>query len=225
MLSKAALLLDPGALAVVVAGTLLATVARSGWRDLMAAGRSLAGLVQPGFDPDGNRQALARAATAIRERGHLCAETTMPPDPAFARLVDAVLLTGTTHSLQALARSQRTTREIARFQSQRVFEYAGELAPVFGLVGTLFAISQLAPNAAATSAETTMAAVATAVLSSLYGVLSAHLVYFPLARAIERRGEREEEQRDVLVDWFESELAGEHSHRSNLRRKAVMDAA
>lgn len=225
MVSQAALLFDPGAMVVVVAGTLIATAARAGRRDLKAAGRALAQLVTPRFNADRNRQALARAAMAIRERGALCAETAVPPDPAFARLVEAVVLTGTTHSLQALARSHRTNREIARLEAQRVFEYAGELAPVFGLVGTLFAITQLAPVAAATVAETTMAAVATAVLSSLYGVLSAHLFYLPLARVIERRGEREEEARDALVTWFESELAGEHNHPATPRRAAIRDAA
>lgn len=225
MLSEAAALFDPGALTVVVAGTLIATAARAGRRDLRAAGRALVQIVTPSFNAARNRQALARAATAIRERGALCAETEAPPDPAFARLVEAVCLTGTTHSLQALSRSHRTSREIARLEAQRVFEYAGELAPVFGLVGTLFAITQLAPIAADTAAETTMAAVATAVLSSLYGVLSAHLVYLPLARAIERRGEREEEAREKLVDWFESELAGEHDHRPASRRSAKRDAA
>ncbi|BDI60088.1 MotA/TolQ/ExbB proton channel family protein [Qipengyuania nanhaisediminis] len=203
---SAADLFDSGALVVVLAGTLLATVARCGRGELRAAAKALPALVRARIDRDANQAALARNAGAIAARGHLCAESPPPPDPTLARLVDIYLVSGSLEAVRVQARADRAGREIARAQAVRVFEFAGELAPVFGLVGTLFAITQLVPVAGASTAEVTMAAVATAVLSSLYGVLTAHLVCVPLARAVERRGEDEEETRCVLIDRFEAML-------------------
>lgn len=199
---------DPAAMVVVLAGTLLATIARCGGREIKAAGHALIRLGGSTFDEDANRAALARSVSAIAKRGHLCAETSTPPDAATARLVDAYVVSGSLDLLHSTARAERAQREIAMAQAVRVFEFAGELAPVFGLVGTLFAITQLTPSSSSSTAEVTMAAVSTAVLSSLYGVLTANLVCVPLARAIERRGEREEEVRADLLDWFDAELAG-----------------
>ncbi|QUL36929.1 MotA/TolQ/ExbB proton channel family protein [Erythrobacter sp. JK5] len=196
---------DPGALVIVLAGTLIATAARCGARDLGVAGAALAALGRTRFDEDANRVALARTAHEVEQRGKLCAAVAMPPDASLARLIDAYVRHGSLDAMHQQAGSDRATREAARAVAVRTFEYAGELAPVFGLVGTLFGITRLVPGAGDTI-ETTMAAIATAVLSTLYGVLTAHLLCIPLARAIERRGEREEEARERLVDWLAPHL-------------------
>lgn len=209
MLESAAALFDVGALVVVIAGTVIATAARSGWRNLRAALFELARLRVSPIDCDGNRAALARTIAAVRAKGHLCSDVPLPPDRAFASLVSGYLVSGSIEVMHEAATKQQTTRETARDRAVRVFEYAGEIAPVFGLVGTLFAISQLAPNGQMSLAENTMQALATAVLSSLYGVLTAHMIYIPLAGAIERRSLREEEERTALLEWFEHELSRE----------------
>ncbi|MHA7820939.1 MAG: MotA/TolQ/ExbB proton channel family protein [Erythrobacter sp.] len=218
MLSNAALLFDVDALTIVLAGTLLATFARCGWRESGAAVRAAVRLVSSPFDAGSNRAALARTAQAINERGFLRAETPPPPDRALAGLIDKVLAAGSAKSLQSTARAQRALRDTARFEAQRVFESAGELAPVFGLVGTLFSITQLVPTAGLSTAETAMASVASAVLSSLYGVLLAHFAYLPLARAIERQGQHEERERAAALEWFVNALTGTyHGRQTTLR--------
>lgn len=218
MLSKAALLVDTQALAIVLAGTLLATLARCGWRESAEAVRAALRLASARFDAAANRAALARTARAINERGYLAFDTPPPPDRALAALLEKVRRAGSARGLQEAGRSQRSPRDVARFEAQRVFESAGELAPVFGLVGTLFSITQLIPTSGLSSAETAMASVATAALSSLYGVLLAHFACLPISRAIERRGMREESERAAIVDWFANALkGGSHGQRTPLR--------
>ncbi len=214
-------LLDLAALVVVLAGTFLATIARCGWGDMRAAASALLQLGQSTFDEDANRAALARSAPEIRRRGHLIADPAPPPDACMAKLVDIYRKTGSIDAVHAAARGDRAIREVARIQAVRVFDYAGELAPIFGLVGTLFAITQLTPTAGASSTETMMGAVATAVLSSLYGVLTAHLFCAPIAGAIERRGQREEAARAQLIEWFDAEVAGDRSRAPSTIRDAA----
>ena len=212
-------LFDPVALAVVLAGTALATLARSGLGHAGLAFGALIRLQRGGFDADANRAAIARIVPDIRRHGPLCSDGPLPPDPVFARLVDRYLAKGQIGPPLAEARAQRLLRERRAQQAASVFEQAGEIAPVFGLVGTLLSITQLMPVEGAGAAEATMTAVAGAVLSTLYGVLAAHLLCVPLARAIERSSADEEFARSQLLDWFEAEL--ERAHGDMARRASA----
>lgn len=218
MIENSAQLLDPGALAIVLAGTLAATLARCGWSELRLALATAARLGRRDFDEAANRRAVSRIIGEVRRAGLLGADAPLPPDPALARALAALLKAGSLDAFHSVRRAERAAQEAARAAAMRVFEYAGELAPVFGLVGTLFAITRLVP-AAGTDPDptaTTLAAVATAVLSSLYGVLTAHLVWIPLARAIERKSEREAAARGALADWLAQEIAAPEPPRARV---------
>jgi len=202
-----ATLFDGSALAIVLAGTVIATLARSGLKDVAIAGQSLAALTRAGMDEDANRTAIARWARAIRERGVLGADVAMPPDADLARALNALVRTGSIKALRATQDEASAHRLRERGRAVRVFEQAGDLAPVFGLVGTLFSMTQLAPTGDAASSAVTMGAIATAVLSSLYGVLAAHFVFLPLAHAVARRSQREDDAREDLIAWLADEIA------------------
>ena len=79
-----------------------------------------------------------------------------------------------------------------------------ELAPAFGLVGTLLSLSQL-PAGSFDSAGFN-SAISGAVLTTLYGVLLANLLFAPLAMAIARAAEHERAQRQALIDWLEAQI-------------------
>lgn len=202
-------LFDPGALAIVVAGTVLATVARCGWRDFGAALRSAGSLLRGGFAPEANRKALALAVGAIRRDGVRRADPALPPDRALGLMLETYLRHGASEALGPIRRAERALDEARRVGAAQVFGWAGELAPVFGLIGTLYGLTQLAPSGEGAQATAViMTAVSTAVLTSLYGALIAHLVCFPLASAIERRGLAEEQEREALAEWFVAQIDG-----------------
>lgn len=212
MLSEAMAFWDGSALIIVLAGTWLATVARCGWRNMAAAFGALAKLGSPGFDRDANRAALARSIPEIIRRGRLCADAPFPPDRSIAKLVQSYLVDGSIEGLRSTSGAQRSARDTTTGRAVQVFDYAGEQAPIFGLVGTLFALTQVAPASDAGTTEAMMSVVGTAVLSSLYGVITAHLICVPLASAIERRAMREETARRELIVWFEAQLTGRRSN-------------
>jgi chemotaxis protein MotA len=193
--------LDPGAMSIVLGGTVLATVTRCGWRDLWCGAQAMARALRGDFDADANRVAAARAVTAFAREGALCAEIALPPDPTLGRMIEAYRRNGSIDAANAVGRAEHAKREAVRMRAVRLFECAGELAPVFGLVGTLFSIVQLMPATAGT-ANASLAVIASAALSTIYGVLLAHLVCLPLAQRIERAGEREEAAREELAQWL-----------------------
>jgi chemotaxis protein MotA len=216
-------LFDPGSLAIVIAGTVLATVARCGWRDFGAALGAAGGLLRGGFATEPNRRALARAIEAIRRDGHHRADPALPPDRALGLMLETYLRHGALEALGGVRRAERALDEARRVNAAQVFVWAGELAPVFGLVGTLYGLSQLAPpaGAGAGASAVIMDAVSTAVLTSLYGALIAHLLCYPLASAIERRGLADEQERDALAEWFTAQIGGaeaaDRARRAHLR--------
>lgn len=221
MPASAASLFDPGALAIVVAGTVLATAARCGWKDCGAALKAAGGLARRGFDSEANRKVLARAITAITREGSHRADPPLPPDRALGLMLESYLRHGTLDALGKTRRAQRAMDEARRVSAAQVFAWAGELAPVFGLIGTLYGLTQLTPDGTANTTVTIMAAISTAVLTSLYGTLVAHLLCHPLASAIERRGLADEQAREALADWFADQIArsggAPHGRRPHLR--------
>lgn len=222
MLPDASNLFDPAALVIVLAGTVLATVARCGWREFGAALRCAGRMLRSGFAADANRKALALAAGAIRRDGPRRADPALPPDRALALMVETYLRHGSLEAMAQVRRAERALGEARRVGAAQVFGWAGELAPVFGLIGTLYGFTQLTPDPGAASTVTIMNAISTAVLTSLYGALTAHLVCFPLAGAIERRGLAEERARETLAEWFTAQLsaietAGAQSRSTHLR--------
>jgi chemotaxis protein MotA len=200
-------LIDPGAVAIVAGGTVLACAARSGWRDFGGALRQAGGLLRRQFDADANRKALALAVSSIQREGPHRADPALPPDRQLGMMLETFLRQGSLETLHAARRTQRALDEARRSSAAQVFSWAGELAPVFGLIGTLFGLTQLAPGNAASPSTAIMAAVSTAVLTSLYGALLAHLLCYPLAGAIERRGIDEQRARDALAEWFVDQLS------------------
>lgn len=214
-------LFDPGALGIVVAGTVLATVARCGWHDFGAALRTAGRLLKRGFQHDANRRALALAVNAVERDGHHRADPALPPDRALGMMLETYLRHGTLEALGHSRRSERALDEARRVNAAQVFGWAGELAPVFGLIGTLYGFTQLTPQPDAATTTTIMTAISTAVLTSLYGALIAHLVCFPLASAIERRGNADECKREALAQWFTAQIVradpGAQGRRAHLR--------
>lgn len=199
-------LLDPGAFAIVVAGTLAACAVRSGWRDFAAALLGASQLLRPGFAAEANRQVLAKAIAGIERHGPYRANVSLPPDHALAQMLEACLRHNSVRAAHEARIAAQAITDAHCTAAVRVFALAGELAPVFGLVGTLIGFTQLTPPSGGEPIGSAMAAIATAVLSTLYGALLAHFVCFPLASAIERRGAEAGLQREALGAWFAEQV-------------------
>ena len=197
-------MLDAGAASIVIGGTLIATVLRSGMGDCRAALAALGALTHPRFRSEDVRAVLApqvlqaRADGLLRLRQRSCGDAMI--DGALAALVQ-------TRSLSALHErddTDRTERVLAAGRAVRTLALGAELAPVFGLAGTLVSLSQLPADGLGRGQF--MGAISMAVLTTLYGLLLGNLIFAPLARAVERRVEAEEAARREIMDWLAAQL-------------------
>ncbi|MBS0477208.1 MAG: MotA/TolQ/ExbB proton channel family protein [Proteobacteria bacterium] len=197
-------LIDGRSALIVLGGTGLATLLRCGPADCRVALRKLLWLRRPAFDAEATRAGLASQVQEIRQDGLYRAEPHHYADSEFEeatgallerRSLAALLDRHAAHKARRLAQSERAVRTLAQ---------GAELAPVFGLAGTLVSLSQLPADGLARGAFT--GAIAMAVTTTLYGLLLANLVLAPLARRIERAALAEEVERQTVIDWLTEQI-------------------
>jgi len=198
-------LVDMWSAIVVIGGTAVATLLRCGFGEMRATLHCLAQLLRRRFSYDRARAELAPQVETIRHDGVMRARPEPSADAEIAEATDAMIRHRSIAALIETHERHRDQRQALRERALDFLSQAGELSPVFGLAGTLIALSQV-PTGGLQRGDL-MDAVATAVLTTLYGLLAAHLTIFPLARMVERRGQSEERERQMLIEWLAVQLA------------------
>lgn len=198
-------LLDAPSAALVIGGTLVATVLRCGLSDCRHAVAAVGHLGRRHFDGKRLRSELALQVRQIQRDGLLRADPHRLGDREFDEATDALIGTRSVSALRDAHETHKTRRLQANNRAIRTWAQASELAPVFGLAGTLVSLSQLPGDGLATSAFA--GAISMAVLTTLYGLLLANLILAPLARLVERAANAEERERQEIVDWLAEQVA------------------
>ncbi|MCP2018860.1 MAG: MotA/TolQ/ExbB proton channel family protein [Erythrobacter sp.] len=191
---------DPAAIAIVLVGTLIATLLRCGVADSRIALGALRGLFERAFDVARAKSELALQIREIADDGFIRAEPHHFGDSEFDSLSDLII---SQRSIQSLHGEHQKFKEARLANAQtavRVFDCAAELAPVLGLAGTLIALGQ-AQGAAAQDAGL-VGAIAMAVVTTLYGLLAANFLFAPLGAAVARKSRQEERDRDAVLEWL-----------------------
>ena len=141
----------------------------------------------------------------IREDGLLRANPRHFGDSEFDDVTDALIGSRSVPALLASHEDHKTRRMEAANRAVRTLAQAAELAPVFGLAGTLLSLARLPVEGLTKGAY--MGSISMAVLTTLYGLLLANLVLAPLARIVERAASTEERERQKLVDWLAQQVS------------------
>lgn len=210
-----AIFLDPVALAIVLGGTLLATALRTPFGDVGRALLALRTLPRRRFRADPRlEQIVALSRIAQRHGVHaldrsvirdadIAAAVTMIVDGAQAPAVVAALDT---------ARRQRAERHRIVVECWTAM---AEAAPAMGMVGTL--IGLVAMFTRMTDPQAIGAAMAVALLATLYGALLANLVAMPIAVRLRTAARAELAERERLVAPL-AELAEREAPRTRRQR-------
>ena len=198
------LLIDGISATIVLGGTALATVLRSGWHELAVTGQAIGGLWRPRFTAEQAKADLAPQVTAIVRDGVLRANPRITGDREFDEGTDALIRERSLDPLIARHHTFRKQRMATANTAVRTLAQAAELGPVFGMVGTLVSLSQLPTGGLDGSALN--GAISTAVMTTLYGLLLANLVLAPLSRMVERHAQAEEHARQDVIDWLTAQL-------------------
>lgn len=208
-------LLDAPSAAIVIGGTGIATFLRCGAEASRSALLAVARLGRRRFDAERARAELSVQVREIQSDGLLRAHPHHLGDSALEEATDALIGQRSVAALHTAHNANKARRLDAGNRATATLSQAAELAPVFGLAGTLVSLSQLPTGGVAVDAWS--GAISMAVLSTLYGVLLANLVLAPLARMVHRAAAQEEVQRQQVVDWLASQVSRGISRRAFTR--------
>lgn len=193
---------DPDALAIVLLGTLAATLLRCGAADCRVAIGALRGLLEKPFDVPQAKAALTIQIREIADDGFLRAEPQHFGDREFDSLSDLIISQRSIQSLHGEHLKFKEARVATAQTAIRVFDRAAELAPILGLAGTLIALAQAQGTPATESGI--VGAISMAVVTTLYGLVAANFLFSPLGSAISRKSCREELARENVLEWLAS---------------------
>jgi chemotaxis protein MotA len=198
---------DATSAAIVLGGTLLATMLRCGFSNCAQVLRALIATLSPTFDADKVRSRLAVQVQDINRNGLIGAHPGRSGDREFDEATDALIGHRSLDALLAAHDIRSAHRQAQTASAVATLMQAAELAPVFGLAGTLISLGRLPTDGLDRGSY--MAAIAMAVHATLYGLIAANLLLAPLARLVERRADREQVQRQSLVDWLAHALTAQ----------------
>ncbi len=196
---------DPAAMAVMLGGTLLATLLQAGWAGFRTAALAIAGLLRPAFDPAQTKAQLAHQISDLERDGLVRARRATINDAEFGDSTGAMIRTRSLGGLLGQHDAARAVRFADAATARTVCLQAAEMAQMFGLAGTLLSLARLGPLA--TGASGVAGAIGMAVTTTLYGVILANLLFVPLAGLIERRARAEDRAREDLFQWLEEHAA------------------
>lgn len=209
------ILLDGPSAAIVFGGTVLGTALRCGVSRTFTTLGGLAGSLRPSFNANRARKELAVQMQEIHRDGLLRARPRHFGDAEFDEVTDTLIERRSGTALLEKHQAHKDRRVAKSRIAVSTFMQAAELAPVFGLVGTLVALSQLPTETA--PGQMLSSSIPMAIVTTFYGLVAAHLFFAPLARFIERRADKEESQRQQLVDWLAAELERETARPTHAR--------
>lgn len=188
---------DSAALAIVLGGTVIATLLRTPWRDATRAVRALAVLPRRPFSAEPLVEQIAHLSRVAKRHGVLTLDRSVITDPDMAEAV-AAIVDGEGPEVVAsrlnLARTARVERHVAIAD---IWTGAAEVAPAMGMVGTLIGLAAM--FATMNDPQRIGGAMAIALLATLYGALFANLIAQPIAMRLRRAARIEAFERTRIV--------------------------
>lgn len=188
---------DPIAIAIVGGGTIVATLLRAPLRDI---GRAMAALRVVGRGPFDAGALLTQVEAFARisaRHGVMQLDRSVIADADVRVAVAAIVDGAGPDAVATLVEDARTARHERQRAAADVWAAAADVAPAMGMIGTLVGLIRMFTAMADPSAIG--AAMAIALLTTLYGALLANLVAMPVAARLKRLARAEYIERGRLV--------------------------
>lgn len=205
------LFLDPAALGIVVGGTLLATALRTPLRDMLRAVLALRILPRRRFRAEPRLEQIDLLSRIAQRHGVHALDRSVIHDADVARAV-ALIVDGA--QAQTVVEALDDARR-ARIERHRIvvecWSGMAETAPAMGMIGTL--VGLVAMFTRMSDPQAIGAAMAVALLATLYGALVANLVAMPIATRLRTASRIEALERARLVTPL-ADLAAREAPRS-----------
>lgn len=194
-------ILLPGPIAVVFLGTIGAGLAGGLLKDALNAFRAVPrAITSKGPNAGASIPTIVRLADRARREGLLALEEELRTiDDAFLQRGLSAAVDGTDpDDLREMLESQIDAKRGQDAVSARFFTELGGYAPTIGVVGTVVSLVHVLENLSDVAALGPM--IAAAFVATFWGILSANLIWLPLANRMKRLSAMECAQMEVTVE-------------------------
>ena len=158
---------------------------------------------------------------AARREGLLAQERRLEEirDPFFAEGLQLIVDGLQPAVVENILNSEIEATKHRHQQSRQIVLHCGRCAPAFGMIGTLIGLVFMLTRL---DAETVGPGMAMAILTTLYGVVAAHLVFMPIAEKLKQLHESEMLIKAMIVRGMLAIQAGEHPRIIQLRLQTLL---
>lgn len=202
---------DPKSLLITFGATFAATAASFPLDKIVEAGRVLRKafrrIEEDGLDVIAR---LVRFAEKARREGLLALEDEADQlaDPFLKKGLQLVVDGSDPELVRDILQTEISFLEDRHKVGASLFETLGTLAPAFGMIGTIIGLIQMLRSL--DDPSTIGVGMATALLTTFYGALSANLVFIPIATKLKGRSHDELLTKQVMLEGILSIQAGDN---------------
>lgn len=202
-------LFAPPALMLIFLTTPLVTIAGGTLADAKTAGSSLVraftGKVKPAGDLVPIMVGLAERA---RKEGLLALQDQVNGiDDEFLKSGITMAIDGTDpEELRDILEAQVYSKQQADKQAAKFFADAGAYAPTIGIIGTVMGLVHVLENLS--TPDKLGHLIAGAFIATLWGVMSANVIFLPLGNRLKRLGQLEAERMELTIEGISAIQAG-----------------
>ncbi len=197
--------------AIVLGGTIGAVVMSFGLAEL----KTVPGFLKTVFtdsniDFNGSVESLVETADRARREGLLSLESHLPEiENDFMRRGLQLVIDGTDPELtRNMLEMEIASYEQGQNLGVEIFNSAGGFAPTMGIIGTVMGLVHVLGNIS--DPDTLAPAIASAFIATLYGILTANLLWIPFATKIKIKASRQVSHMELILEGILSVQAGEN---------------
>jgi chemotaxis protein MotA len=208
------LLMNPEALILVVAGTIIATLAGCGWNSLQQAVKRL--FLHQGQEAKlQTADALAHSmdvVTFVREEGLLALQPMIQgiEIPFLKKGLTMLLDNRTERFIRDTMGMEMEVLHRQKLDDARIFETAAGYAPTMGVIGAVIGLVCVMQGLSGQNPGSLGPSIAGAFIATLYGVAFSNLFLLPAASKLRQRARDEWHVRSLLLEAVLGIHAGEH---------------
>jgi chemotaxis protein MotA len=225
--SPSSIILLPSML-LVIGGGLMAAMAGGLLKDTTSIGKTLQKAFLPKLTPpDKLVDDMVKLAERARREGLLALEDAIKTvDHAFLKRGLQLAIDGTDpEELHDILHAEVAAKKKADKANAKIFENMGGYAPTIGIVGTVMGLVHVLENL--DKPETLGHSIAAAFVATLWGVMSANLIWLPIAARLNRISGVEAEEMELAIEGVLAIQAGSNPRMvaQKLRSLLPPDAA
>jgi chemotaxis protein MotA len=204
-------LLSPSAALIVIGGTIAATLVSFPLKNVITLPKLI---MQAFFTPPGDPQEVVQQfvdlADKARREGLLAMEEDSKniEDPFMRKGIMLVVDGVDPEVVRDILETDAALVAERHARGQALFAAMGGYAPTMGIIGTVMGLVNVLSNLA--EPEELGHSIATAFIATLYGVVTANILWLPLSSKLKQKSEKELHVRSLMVEGVLAVQAGEN---------------